>query len=372
MVCALVVSHPELLLCSSPMNINPQISLPSAKSAPANRHFSYPKTRCMKRSLAAVVRSSSYAVCLFIAFIGAAITSRLNAAGYTLTFPNWIQINGPDSPADTPSWLVAMQTYRTQQKASLNYDDSVYQFPALAWTQHNPIQPQAMAHDRYLYDVTSGRYTVDKYLDDVRKRYGGIDSILIWPTYPNLGVDSRNQDQLIRDMPGFPTEVKRMIDDFHKNGVKVLFPLNPWDIGTHDPGALWSEVLPATMAEIGADGLNGDTLRYVDNAFFQNSLIDKRPLALEPELGCGTGFFFNPPKGPVSVAAAIQWNTMGWGYWQTPYTLLGVSLPKWFEPRFTVHVNDRWSKSKISMLQAAFFNGTGWRAGKIYGGLGTN
>jgi gamma-glutamyl hercynylcysteine S-oxide synthase len=108
-----------------------------------------------------------------------------------------------------------------------------------------------MAHDRYLYDVATGKYTIDKYLADVRKRYGGIDSILIWPTYPNLGVDSRNQDQLIRDLPGFPTEVKRMIEDFHKNGVKVLFPLNPWDTGTHDPGAPWSEVLPATMDEIG-------------------------------------------------------------------------------------------------------------------------
>jgi gamma-glutamyl hercynylcysteine S-oxide synthase len=117
------------------------------------------------------------------------------------------------------------------------------------------------------------------------------------------------------------------------------------------------------MAEIGADGLNGDTLPTVNNEFFANSLVDHRPLALEPEVGVGTGVYFDgngvPPKGPDSVAAAIQWNTMGWGYWQTPYTLLRVSLPKWFEPRFTVHVNDRWSKSKIAMLQAAFFNGTG-------------
>ena len=139
-----------------------------------------------------------------MALVGAAFTGHLNAAGYILTFPDYIQINGPDSPANASAWLAAMQSYRTQQKASLGYDDSIYGLPALNWTQHNPIQPQAMAHDRYLYDVTSGQYTVDKYLADVRNRYGGIDSILIWPTYPNLGVDSRNQDQMIRDMPGFP------------------------------------------------------------------------------------------------------------------------------------------------------------------------
>jgi gamma-glutamyl hercynylcysteine S-oxide synthase len=178
-----------------------------------------------------------------------------------------------------------MQAYRIQQAALLSYDDSAYKYAPLNWTQHNPIQPQAMAHDRYFYDGTTGTYTVDKYLADVRTRYGGIDSILIWPTYPNMGVDSRNQDQLIRDMPGFPNGVKQMIADFHRNGVKVLFPYNPWDIGTHDPGGAWSEVLPKTMAEIGVDGMNGDTLTTVDNEFFQNSLIDKRPLALEPELG---------------------------------------------------------------------------------------
>src|SRR5258708_18448350 len=139
-----------------------------------------------------------------------------------------------------------------------------------------------MAHDRYFYDVTAGTYTVDKYLADVSTRYGGIDSILIWPTYPNMGVDSRNQDQLIRDMPGFPNGVKQMIADFHRNGVKVLFPYNPGDIGTHDPGGAWSEGLPKTMTEIGADGMNVDTLEHAYKSIFQTSLVDKPPLTLNP------------------------------------------------------------------------------------------
>jgi gamma-glutamyl hercynylcysteine S-oxide synthase len=301
--------------------------------------------------------------CLAIALIGVSCPGHVEAAGYTLVFPNYIQINGPDTPSDSAAWLAAMQSYRTQQRAAINYDDSIYQFAPLNWTQHNPIQPQAMAHDRYFYDVTNGQYTVNKYLADVRSRYGGIDSILLWPTYPNMGVDSRNQDQLIRDMPGYPGAVIQMIQEFHKNGVKVLFPYNPWDTGTHDPGGPWSAALPVTMAQIGADGMNGDTEEYVDNEFWENSLMVHNPLVLEPELGVATGIYFgghgSPPQGTVSVSPAIQWNPMGWGYWQTPYTILGVSLLKWIEPRFTVHVNDRWSQSKIAMLQAAFLNGTG-------------
>ena len=43
---------------------------------------------------------------------------------------------------------------------------------------------------RYLYD---GSWTVERYLSDLERRYGGIDSVLIWPTYPNLGIDERRR-----------------------------------------------------------------------------------------------------------------------------------------------------------------------------------
>src|SRR5258708_9444420 len=209
------------------MNINPHLSFPAAKSPPADRSFAYANTRYMKRSFAALLRSSAYAVCLLIAFISAAITSRLNAAGYTLTFPNWIQINGPDTPADAPAWLAAVQAYRIQQAALLGYDDSVYKFAPLNWTQHNPIQPQAMAHDRYFYDVTTGTYTVDKYLADVRTRYGGIGSILILSTYSHKSVGRRKPDQLIRAIPRFPHPGQKMIAAFHKKSLQNLVPSHP-------------------------------------------------------------------------------------------------------------------------------------------------
>ena len=38
---------------------------------------------------------------------------------------------------------------------------------------------------RYFYDVETANYTVARYLADVDTRYGGIDSMLMWPTYVN-------------------------------------------------------------------------------------------------------------------------------------------------------------------------------------------
>jgi hypothetical protein len=43
--------------------------------------------------------------------------------------------------------------------------------------------------DKYLWDRENNNYTVDKLLDDFKDRYGGIDSILLWPIYPNIGLD---------------------------------------------------------------------------------------------------------------------------------------------------------------------------------------
>ena len=48
--------------------------------------------------------------------------------------------------------------------------------PRCKWAQSSFIQPQMMMEDRYFYDPVAGRYTVDRYLDDLEKRYGGIDA----------------------------------------------------------------------------------------------------------------------------------------------------------------------------------------------------
>lgn len=258
------------------------------------------------------------------------------------------QITGPAKPDDAGAWRTAMTKWRDEERERIDYDPANYERPELAWAQRNPIQPQVMVEARKLYDHKTRRYTVDRYLADVQKRYGGIDSVLIWPTYPNIGADDRNTEQMFRAMPGGWSGVKRMVEDFHRRDVHVLFPIMVWDLGTRDPGAPWAEILPEMMEDAGADGLNGDTMNAVTEDYFDNSLQRKHPLVLEPELGMGGGGWTN-----------LAWNTQSWGYWDYTSYIPKVSVNKWLEPRHTVHVNDRWSKSKIDMLQAAFFNGTG-------------
>jgi formylglycine-generating enzyme required for sulfatase activity len=204
-----------------------------------------------------------------------------------------------------------------------------------------------MVHDRYFYDPVSGKYTVDRYLDDLEKRYGGIDAVLIWPTYPNMGIDNRNQHDMIRSMPGGVSGVKQMIADFHRRGVRVLFPMMMWDQGTRDPGMPWPYAIATLMAEIGADGINGDTQDGVPLAFTLAAEEAGHPLAFEPE------------GGPSDEALA--WNVMTWGQYQFPFTPL-IDRYKWLEPRHMVNISDRWKRDKTDDLQFAFFNGVGWES----------
>ena len=248
---------------------------------------------------------------------------------------------------DHEAWLTDIHHWRTERRIRIGYDGSRYDLPCLKWTQSSFIQPQMMVQDRYFYDPVAGKYTVDRYLDDLEKRYGGIDAVLIWPTYPNMGIDDRNQHDMIRSMPGGVAGVKQMVADFHRRGVRVLFPMMMWDQGTRDPGMSWPEAIASLMAEIDADGINGDTQDGVPLAFSLAADKIGHPLAFEPE------------GGPSDEAVA--WNVMTWGQYQFPFAPL-VDKYKWLETRHMVNISDRWNRDKTDDLQFAFFNGVGWES----------
>ena len=264
--------------------------------------------------------------------------------------PAW---NAPGPPATCTNaqlseWLRDIAHWRTERRIRVGYDDSLYRDPSLLWTQSSFVQPQMMIHDRQFYDPSTRQYTVDRYLDDVNRRYGGIDSVLIWHTYSNIGIDSRNQYDLFRDLPGGIGGVKQMVDDFHRHNVRVFFPIMLWDQGTHDEGVSDAEAISSELASIGADGINGDTLEGMPRTFRNASDSKGHPLALEPEVG-------------MASDEMLAYNSLTWGYWD--YTFVpSVSRFKWLESRHMVNLSNRWAHDHLDDLQEAFFNGVGFES----------
>ena len=174
------------------------------------------------------------------ATIAIAQDTRFPAVDQQIAGPPCLALGGEGEPRpyctdEYSAWLREVTHWRNERLIRIGFSDDFYNLPALRWTQSSFIQPQMMVEDRYLYDPETRKYTVDRYLDDLDKRYGGIDAVLVWPTYPNLGVDTRNQLDMVRTMPGGVEGVRQMVADFHHRHVRVLFPMMMWDQGTRDP-----------------------------------------------------------------------------------------------------------------------------------------
>ncbi len=178
-----------------------------------------------------------------------------------------VRLPPPDQTAATYAvWWEQTKAWSDRRNADLATrpfaDRSAYDQPELQWAQRNFVQPQVvrgcpgrlrrqplpraprarrltatqrargavqMVHDRYLYDRTTNQWTVDRYLDDLLERYGGIDSVLLWTGYTNIGADERNAFDLFRNLPGGLSGVRQMVARFHARGVAVLWPNFPWD-----------------------------------------------------------------------------------------------------------------------------------------------
>jgi len=265
--------------------------------------------------------------------------------------PSEVFFSGPASASDQPQWLDGLKTWSKDRRTLLRFNPSQYERPELQWTQRIFSQVQLLIWDRRLYDPEKGEYTVDRFLSDTESHIGPIDAVLIWHVYPNLGIDDRNQFDMLRDLPGGIPGVRGMVEQFHRRGVKVFFPLLAWDAGTRDEGAPAATAMAQLLKDVDADGINFDTLESVPPGFREASDAIGHPLALEPQ--------FQPRD------ASISWTNLSWNDWVTwegkqyPFIPM-VSKNKWMEPRHTVNITDRFTRDKTDSLQHAFFNGQGY------------
>jgi len=313
----------------------------------------------MNGSLSRCILSVGALVCLFVCFAfsdewkssHALIppTGILNLS--ELPPPGEVFFSGPEQPSDAAAWLAGLKAWRNDRRTRLRYDGSQFDRPELEWTQHVFSQVQLPIWDRSFYDPEKGEYTVDRFLTETESRIGPIDAVLIWHVYPNLGVDDRNQFDLLRDLPGGIPALRRMIQQFHDRGVRVFFPTLAWDTGTRPEGDPDWVAISKLLADIGADGVNFDTLESVPVQFRTASDATGHPLALEPQ--------FQPRDG------SLAWTNLSWNDWVTwegtayPFVPM-VSKTKWLEPRHTVNLTDRFTRDKTDSLQHAFFNGQGY------------
>ena len=137
------------------------------------------------------------------------------------------------------------------------FDTSLGERKDLEWIRRSYLLTLFFAWDRDYYDRFKGTSGFEKLLTGRKTLFGHFDGVLLWPTWPRLGLDERNQWDLYRDLPGGLEGLRSQVDAAHRMGTRFFIAYNPWDQSTRTEEHLsgMEDMLRAT----GADGVCLDT-----------------------------------------------------------------------------------------------------------------
>lgn len=137
------------------------------------------------------------------------------------------------------------------------FDNSLFERPDLSWIKESYLIVLGMAWDREFYDRITGKYTYADILKSGIERFGNIDVFGIWPTWPRLGLDVRNQWDLYRDLPGGTEQLRVFSRLSRMSGTKFFIAYNPWDNSTRKEDHY--KGMAQLISETEADGVVLDT-----------------------------------------------------------------------------------------------------------------
>ncbi len=132
-----------------------------------------------------------------------------------------------------------------------NFDNTLFHRPDLSWIRHSYLMLLQFAWDDTWYDPVTLQSTFEKEFHRYDRLTGGWDIYTLWPTWPRLGLDERNQFDLYRDLPGGIASLRKQADGLHEIGKKYFISYNPWDESTRKEEHLTglSNLLQATDAD---------------------------------------------------------------------------------------------------------------------------
>lgn len=137
------------------------------------------------------------------------------------------------------------------------FDNSLYEREDLKWIKGSYLIMLQMAWDREFYDRLTGKYNYGDILKKGIEQFGLIDVYGIWPTWPRLGLDQRNQWDLYRDLPGGTKQLRNFVKMSQQSGTKFFIAYNPWDKSTREEDHYRG--MAGMIAETEADGVVLDT-----------------------------------------------------------------------------------------------------------------
>jgi iron(II)-dependent oxidoreductase len=137
------------------------------------------------------------------------------------------------------------------------FDNKLFEREDLKWIKQSYIIILQMAWDREFYDRQTGKYTYTDELKKWNEQFDNIDVFGIWPTWPRLGLDQRNQWDMYRALPGGTEQLKTFARLSRLSKTKFFIAYNPWDNSTRKEDHY--KGMAKLISETEADGVVLDT-----------------------------------------------------------------------------------------------------------------
>lgn len=226
------------------------------------------------------------------------------------------------------------------------FDDSMYRRKDLQWIRKAYVMHLIMAWDKFYYD--KGKFGLSAFNERGQRLYGGDDVIGIWPTWPTLGLDQRNQFDLYKDLPGSLkgiVDTLRPIDGFHSSRYKtsLFIAYNPWDESTRMERHLSG--LKELIKGTDADGVVLDT-RGESSKELQAAADSVKPGVIMYSEGMAV------PKDMQYIVSGRVHNAL--------YYVPMLNLNKFIKPDFSIfRVAELYKEPIKREFNTSFFNGYG-------------
>lgn len=224
------------------------------------------------------------------------------------------------------------------------FDNSLFEREDLKWIRNCYAANLMMAWDKRFYDYKDSSYHVRDYLERMKKLIGGYDVYGIWPTWPALGMDQRNQWDMFRDLPGGYRKLREISDLCHELETYFFICYNPWDESTRSAEGHFDGM--TTIAKmVNVDGFVLDT-RGSSSKELQDAVDKARPGVVMYSEGMAV------PKDMQGIPAGRVHNAL--------YYPPVLNLNKFIKPDFAIFRVAEEAREPIRReFNLSFFNGYG-------------
>lgn len=223
------------------------------------------------------------------------------------------------------------------------FDNTLFERKDLQWIRHSYVSHLIMGWDKFYYDYTDGKFHLSEFLRRGQRLYGGDEFVGLWPTWPTLGLDQRNQFDLFEDLPGGMAGIKKLAAESRKLGTKIFMCYNPWDESTRSENHF--EGISRLVAATSADGMVLDT-KAESGKEMQDAADKVRPGVIMYSEGMAV------PKDMPGIPSGRVHNAL--------YYAPMLNLNKLIKPEFAIFRVAELFKEPIQReFATAFFNGYG-------------